>query len=268
MVGNFRVLWWEWKGRYGGWVGDYWGGSDKSLAEFASRLTGSSDLYESGGRRPYASINFLTAHDGFTLNDLVSYNERHNEKNGEENRDGEPNNRSWNCGFEGPTEDPKVNLLRVRQKRNLIATLFLSLGVPMLLGGDEFGRSQHGNNNAYCQDNETSWLDWENVDLAQLEFARKIIQFHKQHPVFRCRKWFQGRSIRGNDVSDLAWFSPDGEQRSHADWGGGSAQRLGVFLSGDEIPGVDEAGRRIVDDSFYMIFNTGWEPMQFTLPPH
>ncbi len=266
-VGNFPVLWSEWNGRYRDCVRDYWRGSDQSLAEFASRLTGSSDLYESGGRRPYASINFLTAHDGFTLNDLVSYNERHNEKNGEENRDGEPNNRSWNCGFEGPTEDPKVNLLRVRQKRNLIATLFLSLGVPMLLGGDEFGRSQNGNNNAYCQDNETSWLDWENVDLAQLEFARKIIQFHKQHPVFRCRKWFQGRSIRGNDVSDLAWFRPDGEQMSDEDWGVGFAKSLGVFLSGDEIPGVDEAGRRIVDDSFYVIFNAGWEPMEFMLPP-
>ncbi len=266
-VGNFPVLWSEWNGRYRDCVRDYWRGSDQSLAEFASRLTGSSDLYESGGRRPYASINFLTAHDGFTLNDLVSYNERHNEKNGEENRDGEPNNRSWNCGFEGPTEDPKVNLLRVRQKRNLIATLFLSLGVPMLLGGDEFGRSQNGNNNAYCQDNETSWLDWENVDLAQLEFTRKIIQFHKQHPVFRCRKWFQGRSIRGNDVSDLAWFRPDGEQMSDEDWGVGFAKSLGVFLSGDEIPGVDEAGRRIVDDSFYVIFNAGWEPMEFMLPP-
>jgi isoamylase len=266
-VGNFPVLWSEWNGRYRDCVRDYWRGSDRSLAEFASRLTGSSDLYESGGRRPSASINFLTAHDGFTLTDLVSYNERHNEKNGEENRDGEANNRSWNCGFEGPTEDPKVNVLRARQKRNFIATLFLSLGVPMLLGGDEFGRSQQGNNNAYCQDNELSWLEWENIDEAQLEFTRKIIEFHKQHPVFRRRKWFQGRSIRGNDVSDLAWFRPDGEEMSDEDWGVGFAKSLGVFVSGDEIPSLDEAGRRIVDDSFYMIFNAHWEPVEFTLPP-
>ena len=265
-VGNFPVLWSEWNGRYRDCVRDYWRGSDQSLAEFASRLTGSSDLYESSGRRPYASINFLTAHDGFTLTDLVSYNERHNEKNGEENRDGEPNNRSWNCEFEGPTEDPKVNLLRVRQKRNFIATLFLSLGVPMLLGGDEFGRSQRGNNNAYCQDNEISWLDWDNVDTEQLEFTRKIIEFYKQHPVFRRRRWFQGRSIRGNDVSDLAWFRPDGEQMSDEDWGASFAKSLGVFISGDEIPSLDAAGRRIQDDSFYVIFNAHWEPVEFTLP--
>ncbi len=266
-VGNFPVLWSEWNGRYRDCVRDYWRGSDQSLAEFASRLTGSSDLYESSGRRPYASINFLTAHDGFTLTDLVSYNERHNEKNGDENRDGEPNNRSWNCGFEGPTEDPKVNVLRVRQKRNFIATLFLSLGVPMLLGGDEFGRSQQGNNNAYCEDNEISWLDWENIDTAQLEFTRKIIEFYKQHPVFRRRRWFQGRSIRGNDVSDLAWFRPDGEQMSDEDWGVSFAKSLGVFISGDEIPSLDAAGRRIQDDSFYVIFNAHWEPVEFTLPP-
>src|SRR6266404_5025843 len=266
-VGNFPVLWSEWNGRYRDCVRDYWRGSDQSLAEFASRLTGSSDLYESSGRRPYASINFLTAHDGFTLTDLVSYNERHNEKNGEENRDGEPNNRSWNCGFEGPTEDPKVNVLRVRQKRNFIATLFLSLGVPMLLGGDEFGRSQQGNNNAYCQDNEISWMNWDNMDTAQFEFTRKIIEFYKQHPVFRRRRWFQGRSIRGNDVSDLAWFRPDGEQMSDEDWGVSFAKSLGVFISGDEIPSLDAAGRRIQDDSFYVIFNAHWEPVEFTLPP-
>jgi len=265
-VGNFPVLWSEWNGRYRDCVRDYWRGSDQSLAEFASRLTGSSDLYESSGRRPYASINFLTAHDGFTLTDLVSYNQRHNEKNGEENRDGESNNRSWNCDFEGPTEDPKVNVLRVRQKRNFIATLFLSLGVPMLLGGDEFGRSQQGNNNAYCQDNEISWLDWDNMDTAQLEFTRKIIEFYRQHPVFRRRRWFQGRSIRGNDVSDLAWFRPDGEQMSDEDWGASFAKSLGVFISGDEIPSLDAAGRRIIDDSFYIIFNAHWEPVEFTLP--
>ena len=267
-VGNFPVLWSEWNGRYRDCVRDYWRGSDQSLAEFASRLTGSSDLYESGGRKPYASINFLTAHDGFTLNDLVSYNERHNENNGEENRDGESNNRSWNCGVEGPAGDNRaVSVLRARQKRNLLATLFLSLGVPMLLAGDELGRTQRGNNNAYCQDNEISWLDWENVDLKQLEFAKEIIQFRKEHPVFCRRKWFQGKPIHGGDVTDLAWFRPDGEQMSDEDWGAGFAKSLGVFLNGDEIPGVDAAGRRVLDQSFYLIFNAHWEPVEFVLPP-
>ena len=265
-VGNFPVLWSEWNGKYRDCARDYWRGSDQSLADFASRLTGSSDLYESGGRKPYASVNFLTAHDGFTLNDLVSYNDRHNENNGEENRDGEPNNRSWNCGVEGPANDSKVNVLRARQKRNFIATLFLSLGVPMLLAGDELGRTQRGNNNAYCQDNEISWLDWEDVDSKLLKFTQQIIEFRKQHPVFRRPKWFQGRSIRGNDVKDLAWFRPDGEQMSDEDWGAGFAKSLGVFLSGDEIPSVDAAGRRIVDQSFYLIFNAHWEPVEFTLP--
>jgi len=266
-VGNFPVLWSEWNGRYRDCVRDYWRGSDQGIAEFASRLTGSSDLYESGGRKPYASINFLTAHDGFTLNDLVSYNDRHNENNGEENRDGEPNNRSWNCGVEGPAGDNRaVNVLRARQKRNFIATLFLSLGVPMLLAGDELGRSQRGNNNAYCQDNEISWLDWDAIDSKQLEFTRQIIEFRKQHPVFFRRKWFQGKSIRGSDVNDLAWFRPDGEQMSDEDWGAGFAKSLGLFLNGDEIPGVDAAGRRILDQSFYLIFNAHWEPVEFVLP--
>ncbi len=267
-VGNFPVLWSEWNGRYRDCVRDYWRGSDRGIAEFASRLTGSSDLYESGGRKPYASINFLTAHDGFTLTDLVSYNDRHNENNGEENRDGESNNRSWNCGVEGPAGDKReVNVLRARQKRNFLATLFLSLGVPMLLAGDEFGRTQRGNNNAYCQDNEISWLDWENVDLKQLQFTKEIIQFRKEHPVFCRRKWFQGKSIRGGDVNDLAWFRPDGEQMSDEDWGAGFAKSLGVFLNGDEIPSVDAAGRRVLDQSFYLIFNAHWEPVEFALPP-
>jgi isoamylase len=267
-VGNFPVLWSEWNGRYRDCVRDYWRGSDQGIAEFASRLTGSSDLYESGGRRPYASINFLTAHDGFTLNDLVSYNDRHNENNGEQNRDGEPNNRSWNCGVEGPAGDKReVNVLRARQKRNFLATLFLSLGVPMLLAGDEFGRSQQGNNNAYCQDNEISWLDWENVDAKQLEFAKEIIEFRKAHPVFSRRKWFQGKSIRGSDVNDLAWFRPDGEQMSDEDWGVGFAKSLGVFLNGDGISEADAAGRRVLDQSFYLIFNAHWEPVEFVLPP-
>jgi isoamylase len=267
-VGNFPVLWSEWNGRYRDCVRDYWRGSDRGIAEFASRLTGSSDLYESGGRKPYASINFLTAHDGFTLTDLVSYNDRHNENNGEENRDGESNNRSWNCGVEGPAGDNReVSVLRARQKRNFLATLFLSLGVPMLLAGDEFGRTQSGNNNAYCQDNEISWLDWGNIDLKQLEFTKEIIQFRKEHPVFCRRKWFQGKSIRGGDVNDLAWFRPDGEQMSDEDWGAGFAKSLGVFLNGDEIPSVDAAGRRVLDQSFYLIFNAHWEPVEFVLPP-
>ena len=267
-VGNFPVLWSEWNGRYRDCVRDYWRGSDQGIAEFASRLTGSSDLYESGGRKPYASINFLTAHDGFTLTDLVSYNERHNEANGEENRDGESNNRSWNCGVEGPAGDNReVSVLRARQKRNFLATLFLSLGVPMLLAGDELGRTQRGNNNAYCQDNEISWLDWENVDLKQLEFAKELIHFRKEHPVFCRRKWFQGKPIRGGDVNDLAWFRPDGEQMSDEDWGAGFAKSLGVFLNGDEIPSVDAAGRRVLDQSFYLIFNAHWEPVEFILPP-
>jgi isoamylase len=267
-VGNFPVLWSEWNGRYRDCVRDYWRGSDQGIAEFASRLTGSSDLYESGGRKPYASINFLTAHDGFTLTDLVSYNERHNENNGEDNRDGESNNRSWNCGVEGPAGDNReVNVLRARQKRNFLATLFLSLGVPMLLAGDEFGRTQSGNNNAYCQDNEISWLDWEKVDLKQLEFTKEIIQFRKEHPVFCRRKWFQGKSIRGGDVNDVAWFRPDGEQMSDEDWGAGFAKSLGVFLNGDEIPSVDAAGRRVLDQSFYLIFNAHWEHVEFVLPP-
>jgi isoamylase len=267
-VGNFPVLWSEWNGRYRDCVRDYWRGSDQSLAEFASRLTGSSDLYESGGRRPYASINFLTAHDGFTLNDLVSYNERHNQANGDENRDGEPNNRSWNCDVEGPAGDRKdVAVLRARQKRNFIATLFLSLGVPMLLSGDEAGRTQRGNNNAYCQDNEISWLDWGNVDLKLLEFTKEIIGFRKEHPIFSRRKWFQGKPIHGGDVTDLAWFRPDGEQMSDEDWRAGFAKSLGVFFNGDEIREADAAGRRVLDQSFYLVFNAHWEPVEFVLPP-
>ena len=266
-VGNFPVLWSEWNGRYRDCIRDYWRGSDQRLAEFASRLTGSSDLYESGGRRPNASINFITAHDGFTLNDLVGYNDRHNENNGDENRDGESNNRSWNYGIEGPTEDFEVNLLRVRQKCNFLVTLFLSQGVPMLLAGDEFGRSQQGNNNAYCQDNAISWLDWEKRDCKQLEFVRHIISFRKQHWVFRRRKWFQGRSIHGSGVNDIAWFRPDGEQMSDEDWGAGFAKSLGVFLNGDELLSVDAAGRPLRDQSFYLIFNAHREPVEFVLPP-
>src|SRR5258707_928749 len=213
-VGNFPVLWSEWNGRYRDCVRDYWRGSERGTAEFASRLTGSSDIYESGGRRPYASINFLTAHDGFTLNDLVSYNDRHNENNGEENRDGEPNNRSWNCGVEGPAGDSReVNGLRARQKRNFVATLFLSLVVPMLLAGDEFGRSQQGNNNAYCQDNETSWLDWRKIrpeDEALRDFVRYLTALRRQHRGFSRPRLFRGEMVSAAGLKDITWVTQGG----------------------------------------------------------
>jgi isoamylase len=265
-VGNFPVLWSEWNGKYRDCVRDYWRGSDQSLPEFAQRLTGSSDLYENNGRRPYASINFITAHDGFTLNDLVSYNERHNEANGEENRDGESNNRSWNSGSEGPTDDPKVIALRNRQKRNFLATLFLSIGIPMMLAGDEMGRTQQGNNNAYCQDNELAWLDWEHIDQELLAFSKRVTAFYKVHPVFRRRGWFQGRPIRGAATVDIAWFRPDGEEMSDEDWHVGFAKSLAVFMNGDAIQGQDELGRPIKDDSFYLIFNAHFEPVEFKFP--
>ncbi len=265
-VGNFPLLWSEWNGKYRDCVRDYWRGSDQSIGELASRLTGSSDLFEGNGRRPYASINFVTAHDGFTLTDLVSYNDRHNEANGEDNRDGESNNRSWNCGKEGVTDDEGVVALRSRLRRNFLATLFLSLGVPMLLAGDDLGHSQSGNNNAYSQDNEISWLDWQHCDKALLEFTRKIIEFRKAHPVFRRRKWYQGRSIRGSELDDIAWFRPDAQLMSDEDWGNGFAKSLAVFLNGEVIPTPDQFGRRIVDDSFFLIFNAHWEAVTFTLP--
>src|SRR5512132_3067287 len=217
-VGNFPPLWSEWNGKYRDTVRDFWRGSDSTLAEFGSRFTGSSDLYQGTGRRPYASINFITAHDGFTLHDLVSYNEKHNEGNGEENRDGENHNRSWNCGEEGPTENADVLALRRRQTRNFLATLFLSQGVPMLGGGDEIGRTQRGNNNGYCQDNEISWYDWEHADKDLLQFTRRLIQLRQRHPVFCRRRWFQGRPIHGSEVKDIGWFTPGGVEMSDQDW--------------------------------------------------
>src|SRR5580698_4161753 len=213
-VGNFPPLWSEWNGKYRDCVRDYWRGADQTLNEFAARITGSSDLYAWSGRRPYASINFVTAHDGFTLGDLVSYNDKHNETNGEDNRDGESNNRSWNCGAEGPTDDSEINALRARQQRNFIATLMFSQGIPMLLAGDEMGRSQSGNNNAYCHDDDISWLHWDQADADLIEFARTTIAFRKRHHNFRRRRFFQGRPIRGNEVSDIGWFKPDGEHMS------------------------------------------------------
>ncbi len=265
-VGNFPPVWTEWNGKYRDCVRDFWRGENQTLGEFASRFTGSSDLYEKTSRLPYASINFVTAHDGFTLNDLVSYNEKHNDANNEENHDGENYNRSWNCGVEGITEDLKVLPLRNRQKRNFLATLFLSQGVPMLLGGDEISRTQKGNNNAYCQDNEISWYDWENADKKLLAFCQKLIKYRKDHPVFRRRHWFLGQPIHGSEVKDIAWFTLEGEQMSEKDWGLGYAKSLGVFLNGTTIPNPYPRGEPVKDDNFYVIFNAHHEALTFTLP--
>jgi glycogen operon protein len=265
-VGNFPPLWSEWNGKYRDSVRDFWRGQDQSLAEFAYRFTGSSDLYQDTARRPHASINFITAHDGFTLRDLVSYNEKHNEANGEDNRDGESHNRSWNCGEEGPSDKPEVVGLRHRQVRNFLATLMLSQGVPMLLGGDEIGRTQRGNNNAYCQDNEISWYDWSSVDESLLQFTRRLIRLRQRHPVFCRRRWFQGRAIHGTGVSDIGWFTPGGAEMSEQDWQAGFAKSLGVFLNGDAIASPNERGERVTDKSFYVMFNAHHESLSFTLP--
>ncbi len=266
-VGNFPPLWSEWNGKYRDSMRDFWRGQDCSVGEFAYRLTGSSDLYEQTGRRPFASINFITAHDGFTLNDLVSYNEKHNEANGEESRDGEDHNRSWNCGEEGPTEDPEILALRDRQKRNFLTTLLLSQGVPMMLGGDELGRTQQGNNNAYCQDNEISWFNWDNIDKGLQEFAAKLIAFRHAHPVFRRRRWFQGRAIHGEKQEDIAWFNPSGEKMKEEHWGEEHAKSIGLYLNGQGIVSPDLRGERVVDDTFYLAFNAHHEQVEFKLPP-
>ena len=265
-VGNFPPKWSEWNGQFRDTVRDFWRGTDQTLAEFASRFTGSSDLYASTGRRPYASVNFVTAHDGFTLRDLVSYNDKHNEANGEGNRDGEAHNRSWNCGVEGPTRDPKVVALRCRQQRNFIATLFLSQGVPMLLHGDELGRTKQGNNNTYCQDSELSWLDWEHTDEDLLTFTKRMIALRGDHPVLRRRGWFLGKSIRGSNLTDIGWFRPGGQEMTEDDWHAAFAKGLGVFLNGEGIAGSDPRGERIVDDDFYVVFNAHHEALEFTLP--
>src|SRR6266446_9299336 len=246
-VGNFPPLWSEWNGKYRDTIRDFVRGADQTLPEFASRFTGSSDLYATTGRRPYASINFVTAHDGFTLHDLVSYNDKHNEANGEDNRDGESHNRSWNCGAEGPTDTAEVNELRARQKRNFLATLLLSQGVPMLVAGDELGRTQRGNNNAYSQDNELSWLDWEHVDEDLLDFVRGLIKLRSDHRIFHRRGWFQGRELHGTDVKDLTWFRPDAQEMSEEDWQVGFAKSLGVFLNGASIQLPGEHGERVKD---------------------
>jgi isoamylase len=263
-VGNFPALWSEWNGRYRDTVRDFWRGEPATLGEFASRLTGSSDLYQADTRHPGASVNFVTAHDGFTLRDLVSYNEKHNEANGEGGADGESYNRSWNCGAEGETDDKAVLALRHHQQRNFLATLLLSQGVTMLLGGDESGRTQRGNNNAYSQDNEISWYDWDRVDDDLLDFARRLIALRREHPVLRRRRWFQGRSIRGS--LDLGWCKPDGAEMEDDDWDAASAPTVGLFLNGDAITDRDRRGQRVTDDSFLLLFNAHSDPIQWTLP--
>ncbi|MDP9614158.1 glycogen debranching protein GlgX [Streptomyces demainii] len=279
-VGNFPPLWTEWNGKFRDTVRDLWRGEPRTLAEFASRLTGSSDLYQGDGRRPLASVNFVTCHDGFTLRDLVSYDEKHNEANGESNRDGESYNRSWNCGVEGETDDPAVRTLRERQMRNFIATLMLSQGVPMLSHGDEFGRTQGGNNNAYCQDNEVSWVRWpdhakgqdgEREDRAALEllrFTRSLVWLRRDHPVFRRRRFFHGRPVEGthDELSDIAWFTHEGEEMTPRDWQAAHAQSLAVFLNGSAISEPGARGERITDDSFLLLFNAHHEPLDFVVP--
>jgi len=270
-VGKFPVGWAEWNDKYRDAVRSYWKGDGGLIGELAYRITGSSDLYARSGRKPYASINFITAHDGFTLHDLVSYNSKHNEANGEDNRDGTDNNRSWNCGAEGPTDDSEVNKTRARQKRNLIATLLFSQGVPMFLAGDEIGHTQNGNNNAYCQDNEISWLDWnaEHVDHEMLEFVQKVMAIRKAHPVFRRRNFFQGRKIRGADIKDIVWLDPDGKEMTDEEWNQEFARCLGVTLAGQALEDVDERGQRIRDDNFLLLMNAHHEEIPFTLttPP-
>jgi isoamylase len=268
-IGNFPVLWAEWNGKYRDTMRSFWKGDEGKIGEVAYRLTGSPDLYQHTGKRPYASINFITAHDGFTLTDLVSYNEKHNEANGEKNHDGDNNNHSWNHGVEGPSDDAAINALRERQRRNFLTTLFISQGVPMLLGGDEFGRTQNGNNNAYCQDNEVSWLNWEKRDEKQnalFEFTRRLIQLRHQHPVFRRPKFFQGRRIRGSKIKDVMWFNPGGNEMSEEDWSLPFARCLGMMLSGDTIDVLNFQGDPIRDDTFLFLINAHYETISFLLP--
>jgi glycogen operon protein len=268
-VGNFPPLWSEWNGKYRDWIRDYWRGEPGSLPELGARITGSSDLYQQGGRFPHASINFVTAHDGFTLRDLVSYNDKHNEANGEDNRDGESHNRSWNCGVEGDSDDAEIRALRRRQQRNLLATLFLSQGVPMLLGGDELGRTQRGNNNAYCQDSELSWFDWDHADGELLAFTRKLAALRRRHPGFRRRGWFHGRPVRRGShagLPDIAWFSPDGAEMTDEHWDSELSRSLQVFLDGHGIAVPDERGEPILDDTFLIVFHAAPEPRRIKLP--
>jgi isoamylase len=268
MVGGFPMPWSEWNGKYRDCVRRYWKGDSGTLGELAYRITGSPDLYEHQGKRPYASINFVIAHDGFTLNDLVSYNEKHNEANGEENRDGDNSNNSWNCGTEGETKDSAINALRRRQRRNFMATLLLSLGVPMINAGDEFGRTQKGNNNTYCQDNELNWFDWNwNKEVKTFfDFTRRLIEFRKEHPVFRRPKYFLGRRIRGSDVKDIMWFDPAGAEMNEEAWKAGFAKCIGMLVSGSTIDVRDAQGVPIHDDTFLLLCNAHHEPLTFILP--
>jgi glycogen operon protein len=267
-VGNFPPLWSEWNGKYRDTVRDYWRGAESGVSEFAYRLTGSSDLYASNGRRPFASVNFVTCHDGFTLRDLVSYNNKHNKANGEENRDGSDDNRSWNCGAEGESSDPEVQRLRMRQQRNFLVTLMVSQGVPMLLAGDEFGRTQNGNNNAFCQDNRMAWIDWSlaesNSEL--LDFTCKVVALRNQSPVLRRRRWFEGVPLHGSGLSDIGWFTPQGEEMTDEEWGQGFVKSVAVFLNGTIIPSTDLRGEAVTNASFCMLFNAHSEPVEFRLP--
>ncbi len=267
-VGNFPVGWTEWNDKYRDTMRAYWKGDGGLIGEFAQRLTGSSDLYNRSSRRPYASINFIAAHDGFTLADVVSYNDKHNEANGEESRDGHSHNLSWNCGEEGPSEDPQVLALRAQQQRNFIATLMLSQGVPMLLAGDEIGRTQQGNNNAYCQDNDISWVDWKMSDAHRslLSFTRQLIGLRHAHPIFRRRDFFQGRPLIGDAVRDIVWLQPDGAEMSEQSWQHEHARALAVYLSGDGLNEIDARGHVVRDDSFVLLFNAGADTTDFHLP--
>ncbi len=269
-VGNFPPQWTEWNGKYRDTVRDFWRGEPATLGEYASRLTGSADLYETSGRRPVASINFVIAHDGFTLNDLVSYNHKHNEANGEDNNDGESHNRSWNCGAEGPTDDPSINTLRARQQRNFLATLLLSQGVPMIAHGDELGRTQLGNNNTYCQDSELSWVHWQEADEALIEFTASVARLRRQHPTFRRRRFFDGRPVSrgaGEPLPDIVWMTPGGQLMKPDDWDAGFGRCIGMFLNGNGIRGMDTRGARVVDDSFLLLFNAHDESLDWVLPP-
>jgi isoamylase len=261
-VGNFPILWSEWNGIYRDTMRDFWRGQ-APLSDFASRFGGSADLYQTDGRRPFASINFITAHDGFPLRDLVSYNEKHNEANGEDNKDGTDDNRSWNCGVEGPTDDPEINALRARQHKNFLTTLFLSQGVPMLLGGDEWGRTQGGNNNAWCQDNEISWFNWDQCDSELLAFTRQLIALRLAHPVFRRTKFFEGK---GEQLPDVWWMRPDGRRMTRRDWENTESRAIGVFLNGEELKSETRTGEEVRDESFLLLFNAHFEDITFRLP--
>jgi isoamylase len=262
------VRWAEWNGKYRDVMREFWKGGGGLVGELAFRLTGSSDLYENDGRRPYSSINFIVAHDGFTLRDLVSYNEKHNDANGEDGRDGANDNASWNCGAEGPTDDPGIRRLRARQQRNLLATLLLSQGTPMICGGDEIGRTQGGNNNAYCQDNEISWHDWALDDerKALLAFTQKVIRIRAEHPALRRAKFFKGRKIRGADILDIMWFRYDGQPMSEGDWNTPYTRALQLLVAGMGLDDADEEGNRLVDSDLLILINAGHESLDFQMP--